>query len=415
MSTTRRYAGPAELTLRVGANDEPFVRRLFGLLPGSRPAPYLPARVVVDAHVPLNQGSGLSSLAREAGIPFLIDPETHFLQDEQHSDAPWCRTPFGRPASNTPVDLASTSVQDALIQSVVDYQVQYGATMIIAPYVHIETPDSRWPEIQAGLWRGTRDYVVRAGLNLPVIAVVAVGWRCLHPREYAKLEPIWDALADLDPDEIALAASKVHMGAKPEDRIAELLMVVRNLARDYKVTMWQQGLLGDLCIVEGAAGYECGIGWREKCDLQSRKAVHREPASDRGRTPRPVVIRELGRAIPRVRLELARTKRRTWSKLVCPFPDCCAPGGHDLLGDARRHSVISRVRELEQLDATRATSWRWNHLTQRARDGLALAHELNALAPSSSSTPAIDIKLLAAIHTVAKARRGRRVIVRRTA
>ncbi len=73
------------------------------------------------------------------------------------------------------------AAQDALVQAVVDYQVKHGATAVIAPYVHIERPDSGWIPVQASLWRRTKAYVEAAGINLPVIAVVAVGWRCLHP------------------------------------------------------------------------------------------------------------------------------------------------------------------------------------------------------------------------------------------
>ncbi len=417
MENKPRYIRPAELTLRVGANDELFVRHLFGLTPAGRPAPHLPARLVVDAHVPLGSGSALASVALEAGVPFLVDPETHYLQDQQHPGAAWCRVGFGNPANHEPVDLMATDVQDELVEAVIQHQLAHGASMLIAPYVHVDQPGSRWPEVQAALWSRTAAYIAKAGVNLPVIAVVAIGWRCLHPlRGFPQLSQMWDALADLNPAEIALAASKVHLGAKPQDRIAELLMVVRNLARDYKVTMWQQGLLGELCVVGGAAGYETGIGWREKRDLQSRKAVHREPSGEDSHPPaRPVYVRELGRGVPKTRLQLARSKRRVWAKLVCPFPDCCAPAGQDLLEDARRHSAVSRARELEQLDATNATSWRWNYSTQRTLTGIELAQSLNALAPASSKTPAVDMKTLLAIYEIASARRTRRVLARRTA
>lgn len=417
MENTPHYTGRAELTLRVGGGDEDFVRELFGLTPGVRPAPHVPARLVVDAHVPLGSGAAIASAAREAGVPFLIDPETHYLQDEQHLGAPWCRTPFGDPLTHQPIDLMAVEVQDRLVADVINYQISHGASMLIAPYIHIERADSRWPEVQAELWQRTAAYIREAQINLPIIAVVAVGWRCLHPlRGFPQLSAMWDALADLDPAEIAIAASRVHEGAKPQDRIAELLIAVRNLAANYKVTMWQQGLLGELCVVAGAAGYETGIGWREKCDLQSRKAGHRRPPTPGAHpAPRPIYIRELGRSVPKSRLKLAHGKRRVWSKLVCPFPDCCAPAGDDFLHDARRHSVIARARELTHLDATNATSWRWNYLTQRTLEGIELARSINALAPSTSSTPAIDMKSLLAIHEISNARRNRRAVVRRTA
>lgn len=119
MST--RYVSPAELTTRVGAADELLVRRLYGLVPGFAPAPHRPARLVVDAHVPLSAGGdGMASVARQAGVPFLIDPETIYLQDVQHG-APWSRVPFARTAAATPADLMGAAVQAALVKSVIDY------------------------------------------------------------------------------------------------------------------------------------------------------------------------------------------------------------------------------------------------------------------------------------------------------
>lgn len=416
MTAPLRHIGPAELTTRVGALDEPFVRHLYGLAPGSRPAPHLPARLVVDAHVPLAAGgAALAGTARQAGVPFLIDPETSYLQDAQHPDAPWCRVPFADPGVQTPADLMSASAQTALVQAVVDYQLLHGATAVIAPYVHVEKPGSGWVPVQAGLWRRTAEYIEAAGINLPVIAVAALGWRCLHPlRGAPALMEMWDALASLRPAEVALAASKVHMGVDPADRMVELLILVRRLARTYKVTMWQQGLLGEACVIEGAAGYECGIGWREKCDLQSRMSQHRAPSSGHP-AARPVYIPELGRSVPKQRLQLARTKRRVWTRLVCPFPDCCSPAGEDLLADARRHSVVARARELEELDTTGTAQWRWNWLTQRLAEGIDIANQLNALAPSTPTVPRIETTSMHALYQVANARRTRRGPIRRTA
>lgn len=414
MST--RYVGPAELTTRVGAADELLVRRLYGLVPGISPAPYRPARLVVDAHVPLGAGGAdLATVARQAGVPFLVDPETIYLQDVQHTGAPWAKVPFARTTASTPADLMGTAPQEALVKSVIDYQMAHGATQLIAPYVHIERPTPGWVQVQAGLWRRTASYLKQAGINLPVIAVVAIGWRCLHPtRGVPALSDLWTALAALDPAEVAVAASKVHLGARPADRIVELLMLVRELTTTYKVTMWQQGLLGEACVIEGAAGYECGIGWRDKCDMQNRMTQHRRPSSGHPGA-RLVYVYELGRGVSKRRLELARTKRAVWSRLICPFADCCSPGGDDLLGDARRHSVIARARELDQLNATSAPRWRWNRLTQRYAEGLDLAVRLNALSPSTSAVPGIETFSLHALHQVANARRSRPGVVRRTA
>lgn len=412
MST--HYDGSAELTTRVGAGDELLVRQLYGLVPGLASAPHRPTRLVVDAHVPL-RNSSIAEVARHAGVPLLIDPETIYLQDTVHREAPWAKVPFAHLPAVAASDLMSVAAQESLVHSVINYQLEHGATQLIAPYVHIERPSPGWVQVQAGLWRRTAAYVGEAGIHLPVIALLAVGWRCLHPiRGLPALADAWAALAALHPAEVAIAASKAHAGTQPYDRIVELLMLVRQLAQTYKVTMWQQGLLGEACVIGGAAGYECGIGWRDKCDLQSRMRQYRKPSGGYP-GPRPVYIAELGRGVSKHRIELAHSKRAIWSRLICPFPDCCSPGGSDLLTDARRHSVISRARELHQLSATRATRWRWNRLTQRYAEGLDLAARLNALAPSSSRIPAIDTASLQALHDVANARRSRSGVIRRTA
>ena len=184
------YTGSAQLTIRVSASDELLARRLYGLLPGSVRAPFRPDRVAVDAHVPLStngahlSGAHLSGVARAAGVPFLIDPETYYLQDVQHAGAPWCAVPYAQTAPVTPTELMNAGNQAALVKSVVDYQLAHGATAVIAPYVHIDRPTPGWVQVQAGLWRRTADYIEEAGINLPVIVLVAIGWKlpAPHPR-----------------------------------------------------------------------------------------------------------------------------------------------------------------------------------------------------------------------------------------
>ncbi len=416
MSVPARHpAEQALLTIRASGADELMLRRLFGLEPGYAAAPHRPDRLVVDAHVPLTaRGPSMAATARRAGVPLLIDPETHFLQDFQCTDAPWCAVPYADPTLLTPSDLMRTAAQDALVEAVVDYQIEHGATAVIAPYVHIENSTMGWVQVQAGLWRRTIAYLQRARINLPVIAVVALGWRCMTPTGRKSLTDVWNGLAALRPDEVAIAASKTHMGVKPAERIADLLRLVRGLSHTYTVTMWQQGLLGEACVIEGAAGYECGIGWREKCDLQSRMSQHRSPRMG-SPGPRPVYISEVGRGVPKRRLELARAHRAIWAKLVCHTAGCCAPAGDDLIGDSRRHSIVTRARELEHLFATPVTVWQWNRLAQRLEKGIELADRLNSLGPKTAALPSVDTSTLQALYEIANARRRRTPTARRAA
>jgi hypothetical protein len=410
----RPVADRAALTLRVSAQDEAFLRGLFGLAPGTRRARWLPDRLVVDAHVPLS-APALGGIARAAGRPYLIDPETYYLQDTQHRSAPWARVPFGIAHEISSLEWGDDRFLEALVKSVIDYQLDHGATMLIPPYLHIDTPDTPMIAAQADLLRKSATYLRTWDIHVPVLVVIAMGWRCLHPSQgVPALEEVWAATAELGPDEVALAASKVHMGKSASDRIAEFLMLVRHLSAAYTVTAWQQGMLGELAVVEGAAGYETGLGRREECDLQTRKAQGRR-GQDGPIAPRAVYLDAVARSVPKRRLEIASRSSRLWRRLVCTDPECCSPGGADLLGDARRHTVISRVKRLSAIDTIANTRWQWADIAARAETGLDLGEQLNRLAARSPATPGVELDALAAVRDVADARRHRRGHIRRTA
>ncbi len=402
----------ADLVIRAGANDAALLRRMYGT-DGGPPAARTPDRVVVDAHVP--EGTrGIGMTARTAGVPFLIDPQTYYLQDVQHAADPWVSLPYATRTALTPADLMGQTAQDRLVNQVIEHQVTNGATAVIAPYVHIEGVSNGWLEVQAGLWRRTRACLDQQNVALPVIGLLAVGWRCLHPTQgISKRGPVWAALRSLGPIEVALAASRVHLGVNADERLVELLTLVGNLTADYPVLMWQQGLLGEACVIAGASGYETGIGYREKCELNTAMSNHRRIRSGASGA-RPVYVESLGRSIPKRSLEQVQKHRRLWSRVLCTDSGCCPPGGAGLLDDARAHAVVSRARNLARLATISQTQWKWNHLADKAAEGLSIAGRINLLAADSSLVRKVDTTALSAINDVASGRRHRKLI-RRTA
>ncbi len=176
-----------------------------------------PQRVVVDAHAAPSMGR-VAIAARRAGIPFLVDPQTHFLQDSQHSAHPWAQLPFGSPQPGTPAELLQPGRLDVLVAAVVEHQLSCEATAIIAPYVHLERPGDGWADVQVQLWRATGRYLEQQGVKVRVTAVIALGWRLLdRPTWPGALRPLIAALyEDPRPAEVALAASKVDQGVQPE-------------------------------------------------------------------------------------------------------------------------------------------------------------------------------------------------------
>jgi hypothetical protein len=78
----------------------------------------------------------------------------------------------------------------------------------------------------------------------------------------------------------------------------DLVLMIERLRRNYPVIAWQQGHLGEISVAAGALGYECGIGWREGCDLGTAMNAHRKSPSSGPRAARPVFVPKLGRSIP---------------------------------------------------------------------------------------------------------------------
>jgi hypothetical protein len=196
-------------------------------------------------------------------------------------------------------------------------------------------------------------------------------------------------LIDLALDEQVDRASHVEVaiaaGAHPHERLMDLVLMVERLRRDYPVVLWQQGHLGEVGIAAGATGYECGIGWREACNINTSKNNRRRQQHSGARQARPVYISALGRSLPKRSLQAISRHRDLWLRLICPDPDCYLPGGRGLLGDARAHAVVQRARQLERIAHIDTPVWRWQRLAEMGDTGLALADRINPPRPNQSA------------------------------
>jgi hypothetical protein len=388
----------AELLIRAGAQDAALVQTVLG-----GPSHHRPHRVIVDAHV-ASAAPSISLSAKAAGVPFLVDPQTFYLQDAQHPADPWAQLSFADPQRSSPSDLCRPRQIDALVAGVVEYQIACGATAVVMPYVHVEAVDDGWSEVQAALWHATRRYLDRAGMALPTVAVLALGWRLLDRSSWPDgLDRLRRDLDRADPTEVALAASKVDAGVKPEERLASLIAVTRRLGRRHPVIAWQQGTLGEAAVAAGARGYECGIAWRERCDLRGAMSAHRQRASGGG--ARPVYIAALKRGLPKASIRSLLEHPRIAAELVCLDVSCCPGGRRALLEDNRAHSIRARLRGLEAVAQADRPAWRWHLLAREAAAGLELAARINVVASRTAEVARVDDSALRAVFAVAEHRR----------
>jgi hypothetical protein len=400
----------AELWIRAGSVDALLLERVM-----RGPGQHRPYGLVVDAHT-AGATDRLKNAARRAGAALLVDPQTPFLQTSQHPQDPWAQLPFATSQALTAQALLEPRALDRRVTEVVRYQLAHGATAIIAPYVHIERADDGWVPVQIALWQATRRALEREQIHLPVVAVLALGWRELERSRWQDaLRPLQAGLRhELRPDRVALAASKVDAGAHPDERLAAFIAVLRQLRRHWPVLAWQQGTLGEAAVAAGAAGYECGIGWRERCDLQTQMRSHANaPDPNPKRGARPVYIEALGRSLPKRSVELLLHDTRAAAQLTCLNVTCCPNGSRDLLSDARAHAIASRRRSLDFLARPDQPAWRWNLLAQHSSAGLDLAERINRLA---ARTPGISRVPTAALEaTLALADHRRQTLGRRAA
>lgn len=366
----------AELLVRVGGDDAALLRRL---IVGQRGAPTArPSRVVVDAHVAA-RNPDIPELARTAGLPCLVDPQTYYLQDRQHDQDPWARLPFGSASVKTPADFASRSTVEALVSACVEYQLEHGASTVIPPYVHIDQKNDGWFQVQDLLWQSTARYIAAEGIRVPLLPILSIGWRLARrPAWPTALNPLLTRAQELGASEIGLALSRIDAGVKPQDRIASFTSAVAHSSARFGVIAWQQGVLGEAAVAAGAAGYETGLGRRERCDIKSAMSNRRSMSDSFG--PRPVFAAPLMRSIPKRTIEALLRDPRFSPHLSCVEYSCCPAGVQSLLSDARMHAFTQRSRALDVLGQTETSSWRWKLLAERAQLGLELADRINAAA-----------------------------------
>ncbi|WP_431236160.1 hypothetical protein ACQ856_29070 (plasmid) [Mycolicibacterium psychrotolerans] len=393
-----------ELLIRASLNDRALLRRAFGINVQSARWAMRPDRIVVDAHVPMRSNE-ICDIAQAAGVGYLIDPLTHLFQDHQPTADRWAQLPFGLARALTPEEASRPAFIEDLTHRVLDYQLRHNATALIPPYVYVDRPGSEWVDVQATMWQSARHYLDARSVALPITAVVALGWRMLHPTQgFDAPGPAERALVALRPREIAIAASKADDGIHPEERAMDLALMVERLSVNFDVLLWQQGRLGELAVAAGARGYETGVGWRERCDMPAAMRSRRDP--DPGYfPPRPVYVAALGQSVARRSLDEWRQHRDIWTQLICTDANCCPTGGSGFIDNAAAHTIIQRAGRLRELAAIDRPVWRWQNLAERAERGLAVSERINRLKAAGAVTSRVNTGPLEAIRAVSDQRR----------
>ena len=120
----------------------------------------------------------LAEVAAKSGTPLLIDPMTILFQGVLAADDPWAtHVPFGRSEGYTPEALENPFVLDSIVAGSLQFQVDHGASAIIAPYFYADRPDS--PAFAASLAAISRTAKRMRidGIALPLMAILCAQLR----------------------------------------------------------------------------------------------------------------------------------------------------------------------------------------------------------------------------------------------
>lgn len=391
----------AQLLIRPSLNDHEVVADLIAppvsVLRRTRPPI---GQLVVDAHIAV-QRPRLAESANEAGIPLLVDPMTTLLQSDVDPKNSWAKLPFAIAGEVKVGDIDP----DQLVEQVVEFQVEHGATRIIAPYLYAS--DLRDPAFAMSirLLANTRHYLEAADLPLPLVAVF-----CGQLRSFSRRDAIDSGLrrylsAASDHGATAIGTCLSPLGA-PEDSYAKVVGLFRvaevAMASGIDAVAWRQGIYGPALVAAGFAGYETGIGTGEQTNI-ARLAANRkakENRTKRGGGGGGVFLDPLGRSVSRRVAETLLGEMAMRPKLMCDDVGCCPGGVADTLDHARQHAIRSRARQLAELNDQPHRRWRLNHVEQQARGATTLAGQANRVLVAAGIKETIKTKNLDALGQV---------------
>ncbi len=371
-----------ELVLRAGHNDHLAIGEL--LTDPSALSPRLSRyvrRVVVDATAIVNEPE-FARAAYAAGTQLLVDPQTMFLTAPQHPEDNRAKLSFASAAKLDPRDLLVQVARARLIEEVVEFQLDHGATGVIPPYLHLTDFAGCAARVQRLLIQETAEHLVALGLAYPIFPLISVDQRAVSldpahwPDDLGRLLRVAHKYAN---GPIGLALS---MTSKPnQTNLHVATRIWRRAARLGPFIAWHAGETGLLAVAMGAAGYEVGMCGSERYNARGQQRTRANlPVS--GPRYQGAYIDSIGKSLERRVVEtLSKVPGAHQGDLNCLDPACCPKGFASMLNHGRRqHAVRSRLRELETLSSIGARRWMLRHLAVRAQEAVGSSRRIRAAA-----------------------------------
>lgn len=381
-----------ELLVRAGRDDHRVIAELCApASAGLRLAGALPlSAVVADAPVAAER-TQLRETVEAAGLPLLIDPLTFLLADRQAPAHPWSRLPFAIADQLAVADLADGGVQDELIDRVIAFQRQLGATVLIPPYVFMPRRDDGWLDLQLSLLRRTARYLERESVDLPVAPIFAGALRQFGPKSAwgDGVDRFLATCRQLNTKFVGLSLSWSGQGRDSLDALTALLTTTQHAASQARIVGWRQGLYGLSEVAVGAAGYETGPGHSERAAytslMRSRRPRPPSPYEESPHGSAFVYLAPLGRSIRRKEALALLQDSAAKAALLCTDDTCCPNGATSMTTAWRQHAVRARARQLRALSQMPGqVIWRLTKISQDSDHAAVVARTANEVLAAAS-------------------------------
>lgn len=212
--------------------------------------------VAIDAHIILNNAN-LFEKIKSTFSGILIDPVTHFLQYKNFREkASYLKLPYSK------IDVSQILSdpiyrQNKFIEPVINYQIENGASVLMAPYLCSEEIHSTVFNTNLTMLGETTNYIKHLGKDIPVLAPICAGLNTL--RESTSLNAIADFYTDETVanmiDGYCLMIADFDESKATTEELLAVANLVTQLSKKKKVILKQVGAFGFILNAVGNAGF----------------------------------------------------------------------------------------------------------------------------------------------------------------
>jgi hypothetical protein len=391
----------AELLIRASMKDHLVVNDFLALASGPRLFHSRPLidQLVADAHVAVARPT-LSEAAQAAGVPYLIDPNTPLLQAQVAEDDRWAKLPFASARALQPGDVDAKN----LAKEVVEFELEHGATRIVAPYFYASSPLDPWFVLNLELIDETIDYMDRSEIRLDVVFILCAQLHSFgnHMNWTSGVDRFIERIGGAPRRSAGLVLSPAGAGDDGLAKVRRLFLTAQHIQSSVETMAWRQGVFGPGLVAAGLAGYECGMGSGEQSNVVSQLASRkpRDNGKHGGGGGPGIYIETLKRSIPKKASELLFSDIHMRAQLVCDDESCCDTW-KATIAKPREHAVRARHRELAALNEQPSSRWRLTHIAREAQQAVAVAEQANRLLEGEGVATRVQTKGYEALAAVA--------------